>query len=304
MLGGREQAERSASSRGCASVSFSDAVTEFISAMALEGVKPVEPIATRLASGELIRFRCDGDGRGRQNGWAILYFDDRPAGAFGNYRMGLSRKWRIDRDLSLSPTERAALQREWTQAKLRRLEERDLSEREAALDAAEMWAAASMADPAHDYVHKKGLVTAGLRQSGDRLLVPMYDAEGTIRNLQRISPDGTKRFLRGGRTAGLFFLFGSFSQRGQRACLGEGVATMSAIYRATGDPCIAAFSSKNLLAVAKLWWSLRPDLDFVVCGDDDAHLNDTPGGNVGRKAAEAAAAEICARLVFPSRKAG
>src|SRR3546814_21198591 len=84
--------------------------------MELEGVKALEPIAARIASGELIRFRCDGDGRGRQNGWAILYLDQRPAGAFGNYRLGISRKWRVDRDLSLTPAERQALQREWAPA--------------------------------------------------------------------------------------------------------------------------------------------------------------------------------------------
>src|SRR3546814_2350581 len=88
-------------------------------------------------SGELIRFRCDGDGHGRQNGWAILYLDQRPAGAFGNYRLGISRKWRVDRDLSLTPAERQALQREWATAKQRRAEERARSEAEAAKDAAE-----------------------------------------------------------------------------------------------------------------------------------------------------------------------
>src|SRR3546814_6858609 len=89
-----------------------DALADFIRAMELEGVKALEPIAARIASGELIRFRCDGDGHGRQNGWAILYLDQRPAGAFGNYRLGISRKWLVDRYLSLTPAERPALQRE------------------------------------------------------------------------------------------------------------------------------------------------------------------------------------------------
>src|SRR3546814_801496 len=87
-------------------MSYSDALADFIRAMELEGVKALEPIAARIASGELIRFRCDGDGHGRQNGWAILYLDQRPAGAFGNYRLGISRKWRVDRDLSLTPADR------------------------------------------------------------------------------------------------------------------------------------------------------------------------------------------------------
>src|SRR3546814_4225488 len=106
-------------------------------------------------SGELIRFRCDGDGHGRQNGWAILYLDQRPAGAFGNYRLGISRKWRVDRDLSLAPAERQALQREWATAKQRRAEERARSEAEAAKDAAEMWAAAGPARADHAYLVKR-----------------------------------------------------------------------------------------------------------------------------------------------------
>src|SRR3546814_10114793 len=105
-----------------------DALADFIRAMELEGVKALEPIAARIASGELIRFRCDGDGHGRQNGWAILYLDQRPAGAFGNYRPGISRKWRVDRDLSLTPAERQALQREWATSKQRRAEDRARSE--------------------------------------------------------------------------------------------------------------------------------------------------------------------------------
>lgn len=280
-------------------MSYADAVADFIAAMELEGLHAVEPIAQRLSSGELIRFRCEGDGRGRQNGWAILYLDDRPAGAFGNYRLGVSRKWRVDRDLSLSAEERHQLQREWAVAKQRRLDERERTEAEATRDAAEMWAAAGEASSAHPYAARKQLTLTGIRQAGDKLLVPMFDSDGVIRNLQRIAPDGTKRYLRGGRTSGLFFPVGRFTQRGERTCIGEGVATMSAIHRATGYPAIVAFTYSNISAVARLWWSLRPDLDYVICGDDDAGLK----RNVGRLAAQAAAEEIGARLAFPIRAA-
>lgn len=284
-------------------MSFHDAVADFIRAMEIEGIKPVEPIAQRLSSGELIRFRCDGDGRGRQNSWAILYLDEKPAGAFGNYRLGISRKWRVDRDLSLSPEERRKLQQEWAEAKQRRTEERERSAAEATRDANEMWAGAGMAKADHPYLAKKGIDPFDFRQAGDRILVPMYDCEGVIRNLQRIGPDGSKRFLRGGVTDGLFFVLGSFTERGETACIGEGVATMAKVHQVTGYPVIASFSAKNLLAVARIWANARPDLDFIICGDDDAHLEEAPGGNVGRKSAEAAATEIGARLAFPSREA-
>lgn len=280
-------------------MSYTDAITDFIAAMENEGIKAVEPIAQRLASGELIRFRCDGDGRGRQNSWAILYLDERPAGAFGNYRMGISRKWRVDRDLSLTPEERQRLQREWSQAKQRRNEERERSAAEATRDANEMWAAAGPAQVGHAYLTRKGISGAYFRQAGDRILVPMFDCDGVIRNLQRIAPDGSKRFLRGGVTDGLFFTMGVPSSRGEAVCIGEGVATMATIHEATGFPSIAAFSAKNLPAVARAWHAARPDLDFIICGDDDSHLPE----NIGRNVAEAAAREIGARLALPIREA-
>lgn len=285
-------------------MSAHDAIADFIRAMELEGIKPIEPIAQRLASGELIRFRCDGDGKGRQNGWAKLYLDDRPAGAFGNYRMGISRKWKVDSDRTLSPAEREALQREWAAAKAKRQEERDRSQAEAAHDAADMWRDAGPASPDHAYAARKRLDTAPLRQFGDQLLIPMFDVEGRLWNLQRIRPDGTKRFLRGGRTEGLFCMIAADQLRDQ-VCIGEGYSTMAAVTRSTGLPSIVTFSSGNLITVARTWNDLRPDLDYVICADDDRELVDNPNvrKNVGLEAAKAAALEIGARLALPPQKA-
>lgn len=281
-------------------MSASDAIHDFVRAMEAEGIKPVESIAGRLASGELIRFRCDGDGKARLNGWAILYVDERPAGAFGNYRLGIERKWKMGDDYQpLTREEREALQREWAEAKEKRHEERRQSEAEAAREAAEMWAAAPMVSELHPYVAKKGLDCAPLRQCGDKLLIPMFDGQGRLWNLQRIAPDGSKRFLRGGRTEGLFCIIGEFTKRGETCCIGEGYATMHAVHKASGYPCIVAFSAKNIAAVARLWNDARPDLDFIICADDDSHLD----RNIGLEAAIAAAEAIGAKVARPLEKA-
>lgn len=275
-------------------MSYADAIADFIGAMELEGVKPVEPIAQRLASGELIRFRCDGDGKGRQNGWAKLYLDERPAGAFGNYRLGISRKWKVESYQAMTPEERARLTREWADAKQRREEERRASEYEASLDAQDMWSQAALARPDHAYLVKKRLDPSPLRQFGDRLLIPMYDPDGKLWNLQRIASDGSKRFLRGGRTESLFCIIAPERLR-DTVCIGEGYATMAAVQRASGHMCVVAFSAKNLLPVARIWSDHRPDLSFIICADNDAHLE----RNIGVEAAHAAAIEIGARLAIP-----
>jgi putative DNA primase/helicase len=281
-------------------VSATDAINDFLDAMAMEGVRPIEPIATRLLSGELIRFRCDGDGKGRLNGWAIVYLDERPAGAFGNYRLGLSRKWKSGDDRLLTDEERSRLRAEWAAAKQKRIEERQRSENEAALDALDMWRRAAPAGADHGYVVKKRLNSSPLRQLDGKLLIPMVDGSGKLWNLQRIAADGTKRFLFGGRTDGLFCLIGYDSRDARTFCIGEGYATMAAVHRSSGHPCIVAFSAKNMAAVARLWNAARPDLHYIVCADDDA---DNPNGNIGLKAAEAVAEEIGAKVALPIPRA-
>lgn len=282
-------------------MSAHEAIADFLRSMELEGVKPVEPIAQRLSSGELIRFRCDGDGKGRLNGWAVLYLDERPAGAFGNYRMGIDRKWKLGSDYEpLTREEREKLQREWAEAKQRKSEERERCEQEAANEAAEMWQRAlPAAEIHHAYAAKKELDPLSLREIGGKLLVPMFDATGKLWNLQRIDQDGQKRFLRGGRTEGLFCIIGTFTKRGETACIGEGYATMDAVHRASGYPCIVAFSAKNMAAVARLWNDARPDLNFIICADDDSHLD----RNVGLEAAHAAAQAIGAKVAKPLGRA-
>lgn len=281
-------------------MSYHDAIADFVAFMGANGVKPIEPIASRLVSGSLIRFRCDGDSKGRLNGWAILYLDERPAGAFGNYRLNTGTlKWKARDDRpALSKAERAAIEAEWREAKDRREAERRANERQAGLDAAEMWKRAIPASAEHPYAAKKRLNTAPLRQLGDQLLIPMFDAEGTLWNLQRVNPKGDKRFLRGGRCEDLFCFIGSFDGAFE-AVIAEGYATADAVNQATGTPAIAAFSAKNMLRVARLWHERRPDLLFTIFGDDDRATEAKTGRNPGREAAEAAAAEIGARLAFP-----
>jgi phage/plasmid primase-like uncharacterized protein len=51
------------------------------------------------------------------------------------------------------------------------------------------------------------------------LVVPVHDAAGELHSLQFISASGTKRFLKGGRVAGLYFLIGAVDKV---VCIAEG----------------------------------------------------------------------------------
>lgn len=290
-------------------MSVHEALADFVSFMEANGVVPVEPIAQRLASGELIRFRCEGDGKGRLNGWAILYLDARPAGAFGNHRLNTGTlKWKANGDHApLTSAERETMQREWRDARDRREAERSRSHYEAARDAAEIWQRGKPA-AGHPYIERKGISPGDLRVDGENLLIPMTDCNGTLWNLQRIKPDGSKRFLHGGRIDDLFCIIGKFTRQGEQAILVEGYATGDTVHRATNVPVIVAFNTSNLRRVARFWNIRRPDLHYTIFADDDEataqrELERTGSyKNPGIEAARAAADEIGAAIAFPLGK--
>lgn len=143
------------------------------------------------------------------------------------------------------------------------------------------------ADPMHPYLVRKRIAPERLWQRGDLLLVPIADETGRLWNWQTIAADGTKRFAKGGRLKGLFWWAGKADAH---LVIGEGVATVAAIRRATGLPVVAALSAHNLPVVAALIRTRRPELALTIAADDDP---------TGIDAARRAAAETGAALALP-----
>ncbi|MBL0022653.1 MAG: hypothetical protein IPP23_10580 [Sphingomonadales bacterium] len=180
---------------------MSDAIPSFIAAMVSAGVIPAEAIAPKLASGELLRFRAEGDKPGRKNGWAILHLDGIPTGAFGHYRLGVRSGWRSGAVRSLSYAEQQDIARRIAEAEAKRR-----ADMEAAAGAAKSdWQASSRDAGAHAYLIRKGLGCFGVRELGADLLVPMVDQEYRLWNVQRIAPMASNGSPRAG---GLLACFG------------------------------------------------------------------------------------------------
>ena len=183
----------------------------------------------------------------------------------------------------LTEAEKHALNR----AELEREAERQAQWRACALLARQRLTPANPANTGHQYLSAKRIAPERLWQAGDALLVPMIDMVGALWNVQAIAPDGFKRFGKGGRTKGLFWWAGKAVDR---LVIGEGMATVAAIRRATGLPVVAALSAHNLPTVAQAIHSKRPDLAITIAADDDA---------TGVEAARRAAALIGAALAMP-----
>lgn len=185
--------------------------------------------------------------------------------------------------------------RELTQAEReairRALAERERERRERQAQAAQIarlrLAGARPADRGHPYLTRKRIGPERLWQAGERVLVPMADAEGDLWNLQAIGPDGDKRFLAGGRIKGTFWHCGKAADR---LVIGEGVATVAAVRRATGLPVIAAMTAGNLPDVAAAIRAKRPDLTIIIAADDD---------EAGMKAARIASQRTGALIATP-----
>lgn len=279
---------------------MTDPVLDFLDAMGAAGIRPVEPIADKLASGDPVRFRADGDKPGRRNGWAWLHLDGVPAGVFRHYRLGVRTVWRAGSDpRSLSPAERRAIMAQARESEARRKVETLAKQEAAAGTARNLWRGAGKADPAHGYLARKRLPAFGIRQHGNALLVPMVDCGFRLWNVQRVYPDGRKLFLSGGRTDGLFWSLGAFVQDGRPSAgplvIGEGFATMAAVHHATGHGIVAAMSARNLETVACTMRKLFPSRTLIVAADDDRHLSE----NIGLQAAQRAAESIGALLATP-----
>lgn len=241
--------------------------------------------------GAIHRFHVPSDKPGSQNGWYVLYLDNIASGAFGSWKDGTTSTWcsrePVNAREAAQIRERIDLARRQREAEQRQRHER------AAARANHWWRNARRASPDHPYLVAKGVRSYGLRQRGAELLVPLY-LDGRLVNLQRIAPDGSKRFLFGGRIRGTYSPLGII-QPGAVLCICEGWATGASLHQHGGYAVAAAMNAGNLMPAAMGLRSRYPAQPIVVAGDDD-RLTD---GNPGRDAANAAAAAVGGEVAFP-----
>ena len=124
----------------------------------------------------------------------------------------------------------------------------------------------------------------------DSLLVP-YSIAGTIMTLQRIAPDGAKRFAKGGRKHGAYCAIGG--RPSDRMVIVEGWATGCSVHEATGLPVAVAGDAGNLKPVAIALRRAFPAVEIIIAADHDA---------VGIDRARDAASGASGRFVVPQKE--
>lgn len=272
--------------------SMSQVESQFAEALAAYGLQPPEVVA----DGQRRRFDGPEDKPGKKSAWYVLHGDGVPAGAFGDWKTGLSEKWCGKPDRTMTDADRAEYRARIEKARQIAEFERLEIEAAAATDCARIWAAARDATDDNPYCQRKGIKPYGLKEFKDRrtLIVPIRDAAGRITSAQFIDADGSKRFKSHGKIKGCYYSLGGKPADTLLIC--EGFATGASLHAATGLPVAVAFNAGNLEDVARALRAKLPDIRIIVCADND-RFNE--GGNVGIEKATAAARAVGGYLAMP-----
>lgn len=254
---------------------------DFRYAMAAMGLVTKDLI---VPNGKLHRFRVEGDKAGSKNGWYVLFSERLPAGAFGCWKRQIRKTWCAKADWEMSVSERVEFKRRMEETRAAREAQEQKRRMIARNRATAIWKAASSASESHPYLVRKAVRNHGLRLFKGMLVVPLRDRTGNLHSLQFIDDDGNKRFLTDGRKNGCYFAIG-FPVK--TICIAEGYATAASIHEATGLAVAIAFDAGNLEPVAQTLRAKFPEVEIILCADNDENTPGNPGLTKARKAAAA-----------------
>ncbi|MEQ8664849.1 MAG: zincin-like metallopeptidase domain-containing protein [Rhodospirillales bacterium] len=265
---------------------------EFAEACRKHGLVLEEP---PVMDGRWHRVQVEDDKRGQKSGSYKGYIDGRPSGLIMNYRSGDDvQKW-VATGEALDPAEFERLKAESAKRKAELHHEIRATQKKVAKVAFGIFENAPAAPADHAYLERKGIDRGDLRQDENgNLLVAMRTADGFLMNVQKIAPDGTKRFLKQGRKEGLMHVLEGREDR--PVVITEGYATGASILAATGRTTVVAFDAGNLESVAKQVRERHPDRPLVIAAEDDRDLKK----NVGVEKATSAALAVGGTVAIPA----
>lgn len=250
---------------GCSRMS--DAISKFIDFMASVGCAP-ETSSDISADDKMTRFRLAGDKPKVLNGSYVLRVDADgfACGGCKSFRDGVWHSWHVRSGRGATEEEKQA----WAEKREKAKEQQDALRAAAAASAAEkasaVWKAADRTG-SNDYLTRKGLdLTAiGCRMSRGDVVVPMWSGGITV-GVQFIMPDGDKRFISGCAKEGSYH---AIKGSDGPLIIGEGLATVAVVQRATGLDAIVAFDAGNLRPVAEAMREKFPDREIIFAADND-----------------------------------
>ena len=267
---------------------MNDGAYQLYSAIQSTGMKPPDIIVP----GKMHRFPGIGKHGANNAGWCILFIDGL-GGSYGDWGAGFSENWQAKQDKPFSYAERIAFKRRIETAQVQIEVEQEEKYAKAAEIAVEIW---NSGEPAmfHDYLKRKQVLPLGIKvDQFNKLLIPLMDGE-EIHSLQTIQPDGTKRFLKGGKTKGMCYQIKP-ENTPDKLLLCEGFSTSATLHMETKLPVTVAFCASNLAPIGRAMRKQYPAAELLICGDND-HAKE---GNPGKQAAIGAARACGGKWTIP-----
>ncbi|TXH06090.1 MAG: toprim domain-containing protein [Candidatus Moraniibacteriota bacterium] len=149
----------------------------------------------------------------------------------------------------------------------------------------------------HPYLSAKRVSGEFIRQSEGALLIPIYNSNRELVNLQHIYANGGKFFMVDAEIVGCFSVLGSL-KRASKAFICEGFATGMSLYQQYRHPVVVAFMAGNLKKVGLAIRQLYPSLEIIICADNDIHVDDSII-NAGVHYSRESASLIGAKVLIP-----
>jgi putative DNA primase/helicase len=254
-----------------------------------------------IMDGKMHRVTVQSGRHGSKDGAYQGHLDARPAGFWQNHKTGEKGTW-VYRGAEISAVDRTQMEVLVRERKKLRDEQDVNRQARVARRCSQLFDAAEPADSTHPYLMRKQVENlGGIKQDNKgRLIIPLHDAAGVIWSVQRISPDGTKRFQKGGLKSGMFCeLVGTTRAPGGAVLIAEGYSTAASLVKATGYSVIVAFDAYNLTSVATTIRASNPLVPIAIMGD-----RDRPSSRglppVGQAEASRAAEAVGGLVVLPT----
>jgi putative DNA primase/helicase len=275
-----------------------DFIAEFIDAMRAAGCAP-QRTADIVADDRKHRYAVEGDRNGKKNGVFQLKIENEFAvGWFLNFKQGETHKWHSKSNKRLTPEEKAELKKKYDAERRKRDAEIKEQNEKAAKIAVRRWNTCAK-QGSTPYLERKQVKLYTARIFGDNVYIPIYDGQQIV-NLQRIAPDGTKRFITGGKKAGCYTALATSKDDKSTLVICEGFATGASVREATGYPVIVAFDAGNLKPVAEAIRKKYPDARIIIAADNDqfTQIKGQPF-NVGIEKGKIAAGTVGGFIIWP-----
>lgn len=273
-----------------------DPQQEFADACRKEGLM-IEGLPSM--DGKWHRVAVAGDAKGQTSGSYRGFIEGIPAGQIMNFKKASEPvKW-VATGTRIDPEELERIKAQSAARKAEQAQELKFQYQQVAKRAYGTFMNAIEATSDHPYLRKKQVSGETLRvdRSGN-LIVPMTNEKGFIENIQTITPDGTKRYLKDGRKAGLMHIIPG--KKDTPLIIAEGYATAKSLHAATGFTTVVAFDGGNLPVIAETMRNQNPDRAIVIAADDDTLKVEKVGHNPGLEAAKRAAERSNAQILKPS----